>query len=191
MGFVELFIVGLGLSMDAFSVAVCKGLAMKKTDYYQAFVIALFFGGFQALMPLLGWLLGSRFERYIHVYDHWVAFLLLGIIGGKMIFDALRSGNDDACVFTKRIDYKELTVMALATSVDALAVGITLACLDVSIFGAISIIGATTFILCAGGVVLGNKFGRKYKRNAALAGGSILILMGLKILLEHLGIIGF
>ncbi len=191
MGFVELLVIGAGLSMDAFSVSVCKGLAMKKIDYRQAFIIGFFFGAAQAIMPLLGWLLGSQFQRYIEAFDHWVAFILLAAIGGKMIFDVVRGGDDETCVYTKKLDYKELTVMAVATSVDALAVGISFACLEVNIWSAISIIGLTTFILCVLGVAVGNRFGNRYKRNSTLAGGGVLVLIGLKILLEHLGLIKF
>jgi putative Mn2+ efflux pump MntP len=191
MGFIEMFVIGVGLSMDAFSVSVCKGLAMKKIDYFQAVIIGLFFGGFQAIMPLIGWLLGTQFEKYIEAYDHWVAFILLAAIGGKMIIDVIRGGDEEACTYTKKLDYKELTVMSFATSVDALAVGISFGCLEVNIWGAMSIIGITTFAICVLGVAIGHKIGGRFKRNSTLAGGSILILIGLKILLEHLGVINF
>lgn len=190
MGIIELLGISVALSMDAFAVAVCKGLGMKKINYKQALIIALFFGGFQALMPLIGWALGSQFERYIVDYDHWIAFALLTFIGGKMIFDVIRGGDD--CGDCARFDVKELFVMAIATSIDALATGIVIALDgDTNIWLAIDLIGAITFVLCVGGVVIGNKFGARFKNKAAVAGGVILILIGLKILLEHLGIINF
>ncbi len=186
MGFLELFLIGVGLSADAFAVAICKGLSMRKINYQQSAVIALFFGGFQALMPLIGWGLGRQFEAYIVSIDHWIAFVLLGYIGGKMIWDAFHE-EDDTCPVS--FDLKELLVMAIATSIDALAVGITFAFLKVEIFRAITIIGCTTFALSLVGVFIGNRFGSRYKSKATLAGGVILILIGLKILLEHLGIL--
>jgi len=185
MGFLELFLIGVGLSADAFAVAVCKGLSMRKINYRQSVVIALFFGGFQALMPLIGWGLGKQFEEYIVSIDHWIAFALLGYIGGKMIWDAFR--EEESCPVS--FDLKELLIMAIATSIDALAVGITFAFLKVEIFQAITIIGCTTFALSLVGVFIGNRFGSRYKSKATLAGGVILILIGLKILLEHLGIL--
>lgn len=190
MGFLEMLLIGVGLSMDAFAVAVCKGLNMKKINYRHATIIAVFFGGFQALMPLAGWLLGKQFERYITAYDHWIAFVLLLFIGGKMIYEALR-GEEESESCGDKLDLKELTVMAVATSIDALAVGITFAFLKVNIYGAITIIGLTTFILSFIGVAVGNRFGAKYQKKAEIAGGVILVLIGLKILLEHLGVIAF
>ena len=190
MSFIEVLLIGIGLSADAFAVAVCKGLNMRKINYTHALIIALFFGGFQALMPLIGWILGSQFQQYIVSFDHWIAFVLLGFIGGKMIVEALKN-EDDECCGCKKLDIKELFVMAIATSIDALAVGITFALVDVNIWGSITVIGLTTFVLSAIGVVIGNKFGAKYKSKAELAGGVILVLIGLKILLEHLGIISF
>lgn len=194
MGFLELFLIGAGLSMDAFAVAVCKGLSMRKINYSHAVIIALFFGGFQALMPLIGWLAGKQFERYITSVDHWIAFVLLLIIGGKMAYEAIfEKDSDDKCSVDShlKLNYKELFTLAVATSIDALAVGITFAFLNVNIWAAISIIGITTFLLSFAGVIIGNKFGSIYKRKAEIAGGAVLILMGLKILLEHLGIINF
>jgi len=185
MGFLELFLIGVGLSADAFAVAICKGLSMRKINYRQSLVIALFFGGFQALMPLIGWALGKQFEEYIISVDHWIAFVLLGYIGGKMIWDAFH--DDDTCPVSFSI--KELFLMAIATSIDALAVGITFAFLKVKIFQAITIIGCTTFALSLVGVFIGNRFGSRYKNKATFAGGVILILIGTKILLEHLGIL--
>jgi len=185
MGFLELFLIGVGLSADAFAVAVCKGLSMRKINYRQSLIIALFFGGFQALMPLIGWTLGKQFEEYIISVDHWIAFALLGYIGGKMIWDAFH--DDESCPVSFSI--RELFLMAIATSIDALAVGITFAFLQVKIARAITIIGCTTFALSLVGVFIGNRFGSRYKSKATFAGGVILILIGLKILLEHLGIL--
>ncbi len=241
MGFVELLLIGVGLSMDAFAVAVCKGLAMKRVNYRHALVIALMFGGFQALMPLVGWALGTQFEQYITPVDHWIAFVLLAFIGGKMLWEALRgeAGAGDGAAAEgeagaeaagtssggtvgagteaagtsgagaavagatgdsgeawqatgeakERLDMRELVLMAIATSIDALAVGITFAFLQVDIVPAVALIGATTFVLSLGGVVLGNQFGARFEKPASVVGGVVLILIGLKILLEHLGII--
>ena len=192
MGFAELFLIGVGLSMDAFAVSVCKGLNMRgKINFKHAGVIALFFGGFQAIMPLIGYFLGMGFEKYITRIDHWIAFLLLGFIGGKMIVEAIKEWNEVDKQDEDKLDIKELFVLAVATSIDALAVGITFAFLNVNIWSAISIIGTTTFVLSIIGVVIGNKFGSKYKSKAELVGGIILVLMGVKILLEHLGVINF
>ena len=191
MGLPELFLIAVGLSMDAFAVAVCKGLSMRKLRYGQAAVIALFFGGFQALMPLIGWLLGRQFEKYITSIDHWVAFVLLALIGGNMIREALSKEEEAACPPQDRLDMRELLLMAIATSIDALAVGITFAFLQVSIGPAVAFIGCTTFVLAFIGVCIGKIFGAKYKSRAELFGGVVLILIGLKILLEHLGILSF
>ena len=187
MGWIELFLIGVGLSMDAFAVSICKGLSMGKLRWRQGFVIAAFFGGFQAAMPLIGWALGHQFERYITSVDHWIAFVLLGYIGGKMIWDAFH-GEEDAC--PAGFDLRELTMMAVATSIDALAVGITFAFLQVDILPAVGLIGLTTFVISLGGVWIGHRFGSRYKDKATLAGGVILCLIGLKILLEHLGMLG-
>lgn len=189
MGFFELFFIGVGLSMDAFAVAVCKGLKMRKFNLAQCFVIALFFGGFQALMPLIGWALGRQFERYITSFDHWIAFILLAIIGGKMIYDSWKGEEDESVSDGDKLDIKELVVLSVATSIDALAVGITFAFLQVRILPAIALIGCTTFVLSAVGVCVGNFFGSRYERKAEFCGGVILILIGLKILLEHLGVL--
>lgn len=186
MGILELFLIGVGLSMDAFAAAVCKGLSMEKLRWRQGAVVALFFGGFQALMPLVGWGLGKQFERYITSVDHWIAFLLLGYIGGKMIWDAFHE-EDDACPAS--FDLKELLILAVATSIDALAVGITFAFLQVEILPAIVLIGCTTFAISLAGVWIGHRFGSRFRSKATLAGGMILCLIGLKILLEHLGMI--
>lgn len=191
MGFLEIFLIGVGLSADAFSVAVCKGLNMRKLNMKHAYIIALFFGGFQALMPLIGYLLGTSFSSYIESFDHWIAFVLLAFIGGKMAIEAIREKDEDEEEKTDVLKIGELTVMAIATSIDALAVGITFAFLKVNILFSILLIGVTTFALSLGGVLLGNRFGAKYKSKAELAGGIILVLIGVKILLEHLGVINF
>ncbi|MBO5070874.1 MAG: manganese efflux pump [Roseburia sp.] len=190
--FIELLLMGVGLAMDAFAVSICKGLGMRKVNKKQAVLIGLFFGGFQALMPFIGWVLGSQFEKYITSIDHWIAFILLGFIGGKMIVEALKPAEE--CDEVKELDaplnIKELFILAIATSIDALAVGITFAFLSYPIVEAISIIGVVTFIICIAGVYVGNFFGSKYKNKAEFAGGAILVILGLRILLSHLGIIG-
>lgn len=190
MGTWELFILAVGLSMDAFAVSVCKGLSVKKLRPKHMLIAGLYFGGFQALMPLIGWFLGTRFEKYITSVDHWIAFALLAIIGGKMIYDSFQKEEQEADGRSV-LNVRELLVMAVATSIDALAVGITFAFLNVNIVSSVAVIGVTTFVLSAVGVLIGHKFGAKYKNKAELAGGVILILIGLKILLEHLGVINF
>lgn len=186
MHLLELFAIAVGLSMDAFAVSVCKGLSLRSYRPGRSLLAGLYFGGFQALMPLAGWALGKQFEQYIVSVDHWIAFLLLGWIGGKMIWDALH-GGEDAC--KAGFDLKELFVLAVATSIDALAVGVTFAFLQVSILPAAALIGCTTFMISLAGVWTGRRFGGKLKDKAALAGGVILCLIGLKILLEHLGML--
>lgn len=190
MSFTELFLIAIGLSMDAFAVAVCKGLKMPKMRWGQMIIIGLFFGVAQAVMPAIGWILGKQFEMYIVNIDHWIAFVLLAFIGGKMLKEAFDK-DGDCCKEKYRFDFKELFVLAVATSIDALAVGITFAFLKVNLLASVSLIGVTTFILSSAGVFIGHKFGAKYKSKAEAAGGIILILMGAKILLEHLGIISF
>lgn len=182
----SLFAIAVGLSMDAFAVSICKGLAMPKVTLKKACIVGLWFGGFQALMPLIGYLLGSQFERYITAIDHWIAFALLALIGGSMIKEAL--SKDDECADAS-LAPKTMFLLAVATSIDALAVGVTFAFLNVSILPAVSFIGVITFLLSLAGVKVGNVFGIKYKSKAELAGGIILILMGIKILLEHLGVL--
>lgn len=179
---------GVGLAMDAFAVSVCKGLKMREINKKQSLLIGLFFGGFQALMPLIGWFLGTRFASYIVSVDHWIAFVLLALIGGNMVREALgqEDGDDDDGIMDPPLDIKELTMLAIATSIDALAVGITFAFLSVAIVPAVTIIGCTTFVISVIGVVIGNFFGNKYKKKAEFAGGVILILIGTKILIEHL-----
>lgn len=186
MGFVELFLIGVGLSMDAFAVSICKGLKMEnKVNMEHAVVIALFFGAFQGLMPFIGWLLGSQFASYVTSVDHWVVFVLLAVIGGNMIKESLSPDEEKV---SAGLDVKELFLLAVATSIDALAVGITFAFLEVNIIKAVIIISCTTFVISFGGVFVGNYFGIKYKSKAEFAGGVILILIGLEVLLEHLGI---
>ncbi len=184
MGLVELFILAVGLSMDAFAVSVCKGLAMPKISVRKTVIVGLWFGGFQALMPVLGYLLGVQFQDKITSVDHWIAFVLLGIIGVNMIREACSGeceSEDDS------LDIRTMFLLAVATSIDALAVGITFAFLKVQIVAAVLFIGVTTFIISALGVKIGNVFGTKYKAKAEFAGGLILVLLGFKILLEHLG----
>ena len=171
--------------MDAFAVSVCKGLATKKIEIRHFLIVGLWFGGFQALMPALGYSLGSGFEQYISHLDHWIAFILLALIGGNMIREAL-SKNEEC--HDASFSVKTMFIMAVATSIDALAVGITFALLpDVNIAAAVSFIGIITFILSGAGLKIGNVFGTRYKAKAEFAGGLILVLMGIKILLEHLG----
>lgn len=187
MGFAELFILAVGLSMDAFAVSICKGLAMKKASWKAQLCCGAWFGGFQALMPLIGYFLGTLFIDAISAIDHWVAFGLLVIIGVNMLREALGSEEETA---DADLSVKTMFIMAVATSIDALAVGISLAMAGVAnIWLAVLLIGATTFVLSAIGVKVGNVFGSRYEKKAEIAGGVILILLGVKILLEHLGVI--
>lgn len=190
MGIVELLLIAVGLSMDAFAVSICKGLGMKKVNLKVAFVLALFFGGFQALMPLIGWALGSQFLWLISPIDHLIAFVLLAVIGGKMLWEAFHDeeGEDDGKPADK-IDLGEFFILAVATSIDALAVGISFAALAVDIVPSILIIGVVTFCFTIAGVFVGNFFGSRYEKPASIVGGVVLILISLKILLEHLGIL--
>ena len=183
MSLLTLFITAVGLSMDAFAVSVCKGLAMKKLSVKKAVLIGLWFGGFQALMPAIGYLLGTRFEKYVTSIDHWIAFVLLAFIGINMIKEALSGDEDEA---NDSVDFKTMFLLAVATSIDALAVGVTYAFLQVRIIPAVAFIGVTTFVLSVVGVKIGNVFGLRYKSKAEIFGGIILIVMGAKILAEHL-----
>lgn len=189
MTLLEIFLIGIGLSMDAFAVAICKGLAMPdKVHKRSAFLIALYFGVFQAVMPALGWLLGSQFAHYVTRFAPWIAFVLLAWIGGNMIRDSRAEEEEDEQPSDGQVKHKELLVLAVATSIDALAVGVTFAFLQVEqaeIVSAVSFIGVITFVLSAVGVKVGAVFGARFRSRAELAGGLILILMGLKILLEH------
>lgn len=189
MGFIELLLIAVGLSMDAFAVSICKGLGMKRVNLKVAVVLALFFGGFQALMPLIGWALGSQFLGIIGPIDHWVAFVLLAVIGGKMLWEAFHDGDEDDGKPADRIDLGEFFILAVATSIDALAVGISFAALSVDIVPSVVLIGATTFAFTIAGVFVGNFFGSRYEKPASIVGGVVLILIGTKILLEHLGIL--
>ena len=192
VGFVELFLIGVGLSMDAFAVSICKGLGMSRLNMRQAAVISLFFGGFQALMTLIGWALGSQLTDFITPIDHWIAFGLLAFVGGKMLWDAFHEDDEDEGVQTdEKLDLKELLMLAIATSIDALAVGITFAFLQVAIVPSITIIGLTTFVISFAGVAVGHFFGARFEKPATIVGGVVLILIGVKILLEHLGVIAF
>ena len=188
MGVIELLLLSIGLAMDAFAVSVCKGISIKKINCKKSCIIGLWFGGFQALMPTIGYFLGSAFESLVTNIDHWIAFILLGIIGGNMIKEAFckekedEESNDD-------ISFKTMFVLAVATSIDALAIGITFAFLQVNIWISAIIIGIVTFAISIIGVKIGNEFGDRYERRAETVGGFILIFMGVKILLEHLGII--
>jgi len=186
MGILELLLLSVGLAMDAFAVAICKGLALDKVSLKKAAIVGIWFGAFQALMPALGWLLGSAFEQYIVAFDHWIAFVLLGMIGFNMIREALSKDEEPTdcslCV-------KAMLPLAIATSIDALAVGVTFAFLRVNVLVSVLMIGIITFGISAIGVKLGNIVGCKYRSKAEFTGGLILILLGTKILLEHLGIL--
>lgn len=195
MGFVELLLLAVGLSMDAFAVSVCKGLAMQRSRFREQAICGAWFGGFQALMPMIGYLLGSRFEKYIETVSSWVAFVLLAAIGLNMLREALSKDEEHA---SAGVDFKTMLVMAVATSIDALAVGITFACVPLQLIAAsellntllgVCIIGLTTFVISCAGVKIGNVFGTRWKSKAELTGGVILILIGVKILLEHLGVL--
>ena len=188
MGFAELFILAVGLSMDAFAVAICKGLSIRALMPRHAVIVGLWFGAFQALMPLAGWLLGAAFADTIAAVDHWIAFALLALIGGNMIREAL-GGDEEEC--DPSLAPLAMLLLAVATSIDALAVGVTFAFLRVAILPAVALIGVCTFVISAAGVKVGNVFGSRYKSKAELFGGVVLVLIGLKILLEHLELLPF
>ncbi len=189
MSILEILLLGIGLSMDAFAVSICKGLSTKRLQAKHYLIIGAWFGGFQALMPTIGYFLGSTFEQYITAFDHWIAFVLLAAIGAGMIKESLSKEESDG---NDSFSFKTMLLLALATSIDALAVGVTFALLpDVNVPLAVSLIGVTTFLCSAAGLKVGNVFGLRYKSRAEFAGGLILILIGLKILLEHLGVISF
>lgn len=194
MGLAELVLLAVGLSMDAFAVSICKGLGMKKINLKVAVVLGLFFGGFQAGMPVIGWALGSQFMGIIGPIDHWIAFILLAFIGGKMLWEAFTEDEDEDedegdGEDAEKIDLGEYLILAIATSIDALAVGISFAALSVDIMPAVSLIGITTFIFSVAGVAIGHTFGARYEKPATIVGGVVLVFIGLKILLEHLGIL--
>ena len=186
MGIIELIVLSIGLAMDAFAVAVCKGLSMSKMNWKKACIVGAYFGIFQAAMPLIGYLLGISFQDKIASIDHWIAFVLLGAIGINMIKEAISKDKESS---NDSVKFKDMLILAIATSIDALAVGITFAFLKVNILLAISLIGIITFMLSIIGVKIGNIFGDKYEKKAEFAGGTILILLGIKILLEHLAIL--
>lgn len=188
MGAIEILLISIGLAMDAFAVSVCKGLAMKKMSWKKSIIIGLYFGAFQAIMPTIGFFLGTTFERFITNVDHWIAFILLVGIGINMIKEAFNKESENR---NDNVDMKTMLVLSIATSIDALAIGITFACLKIHIVMPVITIGLITFIISVIGVKIGNRFGDKYGKKAEIMGGVILILLGIKILLEHLGIINF
>lgn len=191
MTLLEIFLVGIGLSMDAFAVAICKGLAMPTINRKQTLLIAAYFGVFQALMPLTGWLLGSQFARHVTKMAPWIAFVLLAWIGGNMIRESLSKKEEDEEVESAELRHKELFMLAIATSIDALAVGVSFSMVELAIpiGAAAALIGCTTFAVSVGGVFVGHIFGARYKNRAEFVGGAILILIGVKILLEHFSVL--
>mgnify|MGYP005753269057 CR=1 FL=1 len=191
MTLVEIFLVGVGLSMDAFAVAICKGLAMPRVNRKQTLLIGLYFGVFQAVMPLTGWLLGSQFARHVTKMAPWIAFVLLAWIGGSMIRESLSEKEEEEHAELVELRHRELLMLAIATSIDALAVGVSFSMVEltVPIYAAAALIGCTTFAISVAGVFVGNLFGARYKNRAEFVGGAILILIGLKILLEHFGVL--
>ena len=188
MTFLELLLIAIGLSMDAFSVSICKGLTTKKFSWRMALVCGLWFGLFQALMPIIGYFLGAQFQEMIEAYDHWIAFGLLFLIGANMIREAIWGKEEQQ---DGSLGFKTMLLLAIATSIDALAVGVSFACIQVELWSSVLIIGLTTFLFSVLGVKIGNVFGSRYEKSASIVGGIILILIGLKILLEHLGVISF
>lgn len=186
MGFIELFVLAVGLSMDAFAVAVCKGLALKRIKAREGILVGLWFGGFQALMPLIGYFLGVQFKDSIMAYDHWIAFVLLSLIGINMIRESFSKKEESA---DSSLSWRVMLPLSVASSIDALAAGVTFAFLTVDIYASVFLIGVTTFALSWAGVKVGSVFGERYKRRAELFGGCVLFLLGLKILLEHSGIL--
>ena len=188
MTFIELLLIAIGLSMDAFSVSICKGLTTKKFSWRMALVCGLWFGFFQALMPIIGYFLGAQFQEMIEAYDHWIAFGLLFLIGANMIREAVWGKGESQ---DGSLGFKTMLLLAIATSIDALAVGVSFACIRVKLWSSVIVIGLTTFAFSVLGVKIGNVFGSKYEKSAGIIGGIILILIGLKILLEHLGVIAF
>ena len=189
MTFIELLLIAVGLSMDAFSVSICKGLTTKTFSWRMALICGLWFGLFQALMPIIGYFLGAQFQELIEAYDHWIAFGLLALIGANMIREALSKKEEEST--NGALDVKTMFLLAIATSIDALAVGVSFACIQVELWSSVAVIGLTTFLFSVLGVKIGNVFGSKYEKSAGIFGGIILILIGLKILLEHLGVISF
>lgn len=188
MNWIELAGTAIALAMDAFAVAMCRGLEMKKLNVKHLFLIALMFGLFQAGMPLIGWAVSVQFKKYIEPVDHWIAFGLLVFIGVKMIVEAFKGGEEENC---ETLNFKMLLLMSVATSIDALVVGITFVATETNVWVGCSVIGAVTFALSALGVLLGNKVGNRFSSKAEVFGGAVLILIGVKIVLEHLGVIAF
>ena len=186
MTIIEILLIAIGLAMDAFAVSICKGISFKKMNWKKAIIVGLYFGIFQAVMPVLGYFLGTAFETLVTKIDHWIAFILLSLIGLNMLKEAF--GKEEECC-DDSVDFKTMVILAIATSIDALAIGITFAFLKTNILVSALLIGIITFIVCVLGVKIGNKFGDKYERKAEVVGGIILIFMGVKILLEHLGIL--
>ena len=186
MTIIEILLIAIGLAMDAFAVSICKGISFKKMNWKKAIIVGLYFGIFQAVMPVLGYFLGTTFETLVTKIDHWIAFILLSLIGLNMLKEAF--GKEEECC-DDSVDFKTMVILAIATSIDALAIGITFAFLKTNILVSTLLIGIITFIVCVLGVKIGNKFGDKYERKAEVVGGIILIFMGVKILLEHLGIL--
>ena len=191
MTLLEIFLVAIGLSMDAFAVAICKGLAMPTVNKKQTLLIGAYFGVFQALMPLTGWLLGSQFTRHVTKMAPWIAFVLLAWIGGSMIRESLSKNEEDGEPESGELRHRELLMLAVATSIDALAVGVSFSMVELAIpiGAAAALIGCTTFAISVGGVFVGHIFGAKYKNRAEFVGGAILVFIGLKILLEHFGVL--
>lgn len=204
MRFVELLLIAIGLSMDAFSVSICKGLTTKRFSWKTALTCGLWFGFFQALMPTIGYFLGAQFQQYIEAFDHWIAFGLLFLIGANMIREAVQGKDEDKATSEENeslraensqpptpVSPRQMLPLAIATSIDALAAGVSFACIQVNLWSSVLTIGATTFLFSVAGVKIGNVFGSKYEKSSEIVGGIILIAIGLKILLEHLGLIGF
>lgn len=189
MSILTIILIAFGLSMDAFAVSVTNGIMLREVKFREPLKIGLFFGIFQAIMPLIGWLAGIKFQKYITSFDHWIAFLLLSFIGGKMLYESVKSRDEDQGEEAFSLENKTLLLLAIATSIDALAVGVSFAFLNVSIYQSIFIIGIITFIICFIGVVIGRKCGSLLKNNAEIIGGIVLIIIGLKILNEHTNII--
>ena len=187
MGLIQPLLIAVSLAMDAFAVSVCKGLSVKNAGYKQGLLLGLFFGGFQALMPFLGWLLGMQLEAYIVEFDHWVSFVLLGFIGAKMVYESFKN---EAQTMADSLPLGQIFVLAIATSIDALAVGVTFAISNTDIVSSVVLIGLVTFGLSFAGVIIGSRFGSKFEKWAELAGGLVLIGIGTKILIEHLFFLG-
>lgn len=189
MNIFEIFLIAVSLSMDAFAVSICKGLCVRKLSFRDLLTVGIYFGGFQAIMPLIGYIVGQQFASFIDHYDHWIVFILLLLIGANMIREAIKEENDvQCCSISPNFSFKTMFPLAVATSIDALAIGVSFAFLEVNIIFSIALIGCTTFVLSAVGLSIGHIFGAKYKSTAEIAGGFILIIMGVKILLQGIGL---